>query len=529
MRLTRRQLKILIENYLLTEAVHDTAAAAVGLTDPDKIELLRIASDKPHSLQKAELVWIAKYFLTPEGMLDNDITKIVEKIKKFKRSKSALDRNKLPTELNKYNDLTTLNQALARSQGTLDDSELAKESDLIYESENWRVYLPHTREAACRLGAGTPWCTARTTGENMFYSYTFGSEILLFHVIKKETSELSVDPNYNKMSISVLNYKDINWNSSSHTTVNFQNNPLTRDSFLEATGNEAPGILAAIEKYSNALEGKHPALDKVYDFIEDPDQYLIENRGKSRLAIIEFTFAMIMAFKKREGTNIAFDNPGLKENIRKSTLITVKDVNKLIGKNNFKDLSNLMRYKRLLNEAAGEEISEIEPEAYELLVKKSQEVGEALIDQAIFDFLNTFSKGKVVSWDEGSAVSEEFYGAMMSALSDEETGDFFGYLMDIPVLVSYLMGEYATEKITDVSGFRWDIGDGSDYYDGKMTIEEFSNYPEMFLLTGSPTLDSRESNYSYSSHPFEDTPSDGFPSRYLEDSNGAPGWMLLYR
>lgn len=530
MKLTRRQLKILIENYLLTEAVHDTAAAAVGLTDPDKIELLRIASDKPHSLQKAELVWIAKYFLTPEGMSDNDIETIVDKIKKFKRSKSALDRNKLPTELNKYNDLTTLNQALARSQGTLDDSELAKESDLIYESENWRVYLPHTREAACRLGAGTPWCTARTTGENMFYSYTFGSEILLFHVIKKETSELSVNPNYNKMTLSILpNQKDILWEKSTNTTVNFQNQPLTQDSFLEATGNEASGILSAIKNYHNTLEGKHPALDKVYDFIEDPDQYLIENRGKSRLAIIEFTYSMILAFKKREGTNIAFENPELKENIRKSTLITVKDINKLIGKNNFKDLSNLMRYKRLLNEAAGEEISEIEPEAYELLVKKSQEVGEALIDQAIVDFLNTFSKGKVVRWDEGSAVSEEFYGAMMSALSDEETGDFFGYLMDIPVLVSYLMGEYATEKITDVSGFRWDIGDGSDYYDGKMTIEEFSNYPEMFLLTGSPTLDSRESNYSYSSHPFEDTPSDGFPSRYLEDSSGAPEWMLLIR
>ena len=369
MKLTRRQLKILIENYLLTEAVHDTAAAAVGLTDPDKIELLKIASDKPHSLQKAELVWIAKYFMTPEGMLDNDIETIVEKIKTFKRSKSALDRKKLPTELNKYNDLTTLSQALARSQGTLDDSELAKESDLIYESENWRVYLPHTREAACRLGAGTPWCTARTTGENMFYSYTFGSEILLFHVIKKETSELSVNPNYNKMTLSILpNKKDILWEKSTNTTVNFQNQPLTQDSFLEATGNEASGILSAIKNYHNTLEGKHPTLDKLYKFIEDPNQYLIENRGKSRLAIIEFTFAMIMAIKKREKRNIAFDNPELKENIRNSTLITVNDVQKLLSKSDFGEtLGNLLKYRNLLNKVAEEEISRFEPGAYELL------------------------------------------------------------------------------------------------------------------------------------------------------------------
>lgn len=385
MKLTRRQLKILIENYLLTEAVHDTAAAEVGLTDPGKIELLRIASDKPHSLQKAELVWIAKYFLTPEGISDNDIETIVEKIKTFKRSKSALDRNKLPTELNKYNDLTTLNQALSRSQGTLDDSELAKESDLIYESENWRVYLPHTREAACRLGAGTPWCTAKTKGENMFYSYTFGLEILLFHVIKKESSELSVDPNYNKMTLSILpNQKDINWNTSTYYTVNFQNQPLTRDSFLAATRNEAPGILSAIKKYNNELEGNHPTLDKVYKFIEDPEQYLIENRGKSRLSIIEFTFAMIKAIKKREkNRNIAFDNPVLKENIRKSTLITVKDVEKLLSKPDLDgSLGNLLKHRSSLNQVAGEEISRFEPGAYELLkpIITIRDFAEELID-----------------------------------------------------------------------------------------------------------------------------------------------------
>ena len=52
--MTRNQLELLIEKYLLTEAVHDKVAAQLGISDPDKIEQLRIASENPHKLQKPE-------------------------------------------------------------------------------------------------------------------------------------------------------------------------------------------------------------------------------------------------------------------------------------------------------------------------------------------------------------------------------------------------------------------------------------------------------------------------------------------
>ena len=67
MKVTKRQLRLFINESifrLLAEGVQDTVARLVGLTDPEKIENLRIASEKPHKLQKPDLVWIAKYYMS---------------------------------------------------------------------------------------------------------------------------------------------------------------------------------------------------------------------------------------------------------------------------------------------------------------------------------------------------------------------------------------------------------------------------------------------------------------------------------
>ena len=114
MKITKRQLSLIIENYLLTEAVHDKVAAQLEITDPDKIEQLRIASEKPHKLQKPELMWIGKYFKTPEGMQTKEpIADIVGAIKSQKQNKSALMRRGSATDLSKYESPGQINIAVS--------------------------------------------------------------------------------------------------------------------------------------------------------------------------------------------------------------------------------------------------------------------------------------------------------------------------------------------------------------------------------------------------------------------------------
>jgi len=54
--------------------------------------------------------------------------------------------------------------------------QVMKESELIFENELVRVYQPRSEEAACRLGAGTKWCTAAREN-NMFKHYSEKGDI----------------------------------------------------------------------------------------------------------------------------------------------------------------------------------------------------------------------------------------------------------------------------------------------------------------------------------------------------------------
>jgi len=63
---------------------------------------------------------------------------------------------------------TQLNQIKGIKEQQL---QVMKESELVFENELVKVYQPRSEEAACRLGAGTKWCTAAREN-NMFKRYS---------------------------------------------------------------------------------------------------------------------------------------------------------------------------------------------------------------------------------------------------------------------------------------------------------------------------------------------------------------------
>jgi hypothetical protein len=55
---------------------------------------------------------------------------------------------------------------------------------LVYEDENWQVYFPQTKGAACSLGKGTDWCTA-APGLDYYSEYAKEGQLIIF-ISKKD-------------------------------------------------------------------------------------------------------------------------------------------------------------------------------------------------------------------------------------------------------------------------------------------------------------------------------------------------------
>ena len=108
--------------------------------------------------------------------------------------------------------------------------------------------MPRSLDASCALGRGTTWCTARTKGENLFYSYILEGTTSLYYVLDKH------DEN-KKWSIGTIG-GEVQPSHPNEMTVNQNNQQFD---FQEAFGDEWPKIHAAIEM-SRAIDDVHPAI-----------------------------------------------------------------------------------------------------------------------------------------------------------------------------------------------------------------------------------------------------------------------------
>tara|TARA_Y100000992_G_C21270363_1_gene496404 strand:+ start:389 stop:2113 length:1725 start_codon:yes stop_codon:yes gene_type:complete len=301
-KISRKQLSLIIENYLLTEAVHDKVAAQLGITDPDKIDQLRIASEAPHRLQKPELLWIGKYFTTPEGMQTKEpIVDIVSAIKSLKQNRAALIRRGSATDLSDYESPGQITIAVTLSRGFVDISQLSEQVDVLYEDEDWTLYMPHSREASCTIGRGTAWCTAIPgSGNNLFYNYVISGRAILYYLVKKKKEE-NEPPSTTHFSLGTLDGKITfpkEGKGDGHIVVDGANKGLSRQRFLSQVG--APlgeQLITKIESHSQANSNKHPAKKKIIEMLRNPVLYTVEMRGKSIDIRYDFTAMMTTNFK----------------------------------------------------------------------------------------------------------------------------------------------------------------------------------------------------------------------------------------
>lgn len=64
------------------------------------------------------------------------------------------------------------NQIAKQNRKEKHRANLVEDADYLGRFGNYEVYIPKTYAASCKLGSGTTWCTASTSSQNYFDSYT---------------------------------------------------------------------------------------------------------------------------------------------------------------------------------------------------------------------------------------------------------------------------------------------------------------------------------------------------------------------
>ena len=115
----------------------------------------------------------------------------------FKRAKERRIISGVQADLNQYKSIAELGRfintldietILGRTKGEMSNAvnSAAKDIEIPYEDEIWKVVIPKTYEASCYWGQGTEWCTATRSTDKWYDKYS--SEGPLFININKQNN-----------------------------------------------------------------------------------------------------------------------------------------------------------------------------------------------------------------------------------------------------------------------------------------------------------------------------------------------------
>jgi hypothetical protein len=79
-----------------------------------------------------------------------------------------------------------------------DNKNAEKGMHKIHEDDDWKIYIPENKAAACKLGDGADWCTA-ARGLSHYEGYHSPDDPLIVFISKKETFTKKVKV-YNKQT-----------------------------------------------------------------------------------------------------------------------------------------------------------------------------------------------------------------------------------------------------------------------------------------------------------------------------------------
>ena len=175
---------------------------------------------------------------------------------------------------------------------------ISSEKDRIGKVGPWNIWLPSTKPNSCFIAGydkdtaepHTTWCTARTSGSNLFYSYigSSGQSLMLFYIIKDDRKEAT-----DWMSIGYID-KEINLSGEGgSTSVDRDNEGLTPEKLKSALGQHYDQILSIMNKKVSKLGGVSPAMVKIKHFSQNAEDLEAELKTLSKTERQDFELSIL--------------------------------------------------------------------------------------------------------------------------------------------------------------------------------------------------------------------------------------------
>ncbi len=163
-------------------------------------------------------------------------------------------------------DMETLLAMSQRKKQNVDVSQVSNvEQDRIGKIGPWNLWMPTTRENSCQIAGYDPvtmkhyttWCTARTSGSNLFYNYVGKEGVILFYLIKDNATKPT-----DRLSVGFVNGKPLLKGQNGGLSVDGHNNGLTEKNLRSLLGGHYDQIMATLQDVADKNKGNHPAQKK---------------------------------------------------------------------------------------------------------------------------------------------------------------------------------------------------------------------------------------------------------------------------
>ena len=138
--------------------------------------------------------WLLSLF-NKNNLKKEDLYKAKEYLEKFEKKKAKFSNK----DINTYKNLPDLYKAIEKVENkeptkselkrNVQKTDLDKDAELFMETENFKIYIPKTYEASCKLGSDTQWCTATRSNKRYYQYYTEGNDKLYVMISKNDPSE----------------------------------------------------------------------------------------------------------------------------------------------------------------------------------------------------------------------------------------------------------------------------------------------------------------------------------------------------
>ena len=200
-RTTRKTIKESLEplnEEILNESIEDIYTRYYSDIDREKFDTL-IALDPTFNADQDRLGTYGKWILAAykkKNLREPEFRRVMEILNDFNERKRYLEKK----DIFQYKTLQEIRTALDNIQ--LTDNQISKlnrkkkhsvdlgdEAEFVAEDSNWEIWTPKTYNASMKLGAGSTWCTASTSGDYWYNNYTRSGMLLIFLKKGNETGE----------------------------------------------------------------------------------------------------------------------------------------------------------------------------------------------------------------------------------------------------------------------------------------------------------------------------------------------------